>query len=491
MYLDDRPGEWFGPLQPLLADSLENRMAIQDQYLRIPLERINVAADRQRRTIDTSDLISSIRTRGVIQPIIVEPAGDGSGSYNLIAGERRFKASQELSCADIPARLAGDLSHTERQIIELEENVKRKDLPWQDEVLAVQRIHKLYTDLSPEWTLAQTGDSIGLSKGVISIYLAVGEELSKGNKNVLAAQGMRAAYNTIARKVERGISDAMNDLLSEPEVTDGQNSRQTIHINDDTVNGTNNRNFEPDNGISNSTSSAESILNQSFHDFAQTYSGPPFNFLHCDFPYGINHDKSDQGNSDKWGGYEDSEDTYWALCQTLCTNLDRLVAPSSHILFWLSSDIERQIATIRFFAARAPGLEFRRVPLIWLKTDNKGILPDPKRGPRQIYESALFASRGDRLIVRSVSNAYGSPGTKEIHQSEKPEPMLRHFFSMFVDENTRLLDPTCGSATSLRAAEALGASQVLGLEINPDHVDAARVALKRARILKQGQEIKV
>lgn len=454
---------------------------IQDQYMRIPLEKIHVAEDRQRKHVDSSDLESSIKLRGIINPIIVEDCGNDT--YTLIAGERRLTACRRLALSDIPARLAGQLTPTERQIIELEENIKRKDLPWQDEVLAVHRIHNLYASIDPNWTLSQTGDSIGFSKGYVYQYNSVAEELIKQNKNVLAAQGIRAAYNMIARKVERGISDAMNDLLSEPEVANG-----TVAIR------TNTERFEQpkvldERGIGNSSvhsvETDNSILNLSFHDFAATYSGPPFNFLHCDFPYGINHQKSDQGNSDKWGGYDDSEQTYWDLCTTLVSNLDRLVAPSAHMLFWLSSDINRQTATLRFFAARAPSLEFRRVPLIWLKTDNRGILPDPKRGPRQVYETALFASRGDRFIARAVSNAYGCPSSKEIHQSEKPETMLRYFFSMYVDENTRMLDPTCGSGTSLRAAESLGAKEVLGLEINSEIVDAARIALKKSRLERE------
>jgi tRNA G10 N-methylase Trm11 len=66
--------------------------------------------------------------------------------------------------------------------------------------------------------------------------------------------------------------------------------------------------------------------------------------------------------------------------------------------------------------------------------------------------------------------------------------MLRHFFQMFVDENTRLLDPTCGGGSALRAAESLGASQVLGLEINKEYADNARVALKNFRNLRKASK---
>jgi DNA modification methylase len=73
--------------------------------------------------------------------------------------------------------------------------------------------------------------------------------------------------------------------------------------------------------------------------------------------------------------------------------------------------------------------------------------------------------------------------------SEKPEPMLRHFFGMLVDENTILLDPTCGSGSALRAADSLGARAVLGLERNPEFAGLARDALTRMRALKKTETV--
>jgi len=48
--------------------------------------------------------------------------------------------------------------------------------------------------------------------------------------------------------------------------------------------------------------------------------------------------------------------------------------------------------------------------------------------------------------------------------NEKPTAMLRHFMQMIVDEYTFMLDPTCGSANALKAAQALNAGSVLGIE---------------------------
>src|SRR5215472_5554168 len=101
---------------------LEAPMALTNKYKRIPLTLIDVNRnERQRRNLDVEKLLPSIRQRGVIQPIIVEELE--GGRYNLVAGERRYTASQRLGIPDIPARLAGDLSPIEHQLLELEENV--------------------------------------------------------------------------------------------------------------------------------------------------------------------------------------------------------------------------------------------------------------------------------------------------------------------------------------------------------------------------------
>jgi DNA modification methylase len=118
-------------------------------------------------------------------------------------------------------------------------------------------------------------------------------------------------------------------------------------------------------------------------------------------------------------------------------------------------------------------------PLIWVKP-GEGMVPDPLRRPRQIYETCLFGSRGDRKIVTLKPNAYvGGTDKSEDHPTAKPYAMLREFFPMFIDENSKVLDPTCGSGTALRAAKSLGAKYVLGIEKDPDFVERATRALEK------------
>lgn len=448
-------------------------MTITNKYKRIRLAVIKVRADRQRREVVVDDLLSSISKRGVVHPVIVEDFKDGY--YGLIAGERRYRASERLGIPDIPCRMVEDLNETERQILELEENVKRKDLDWKEEVSAVRRIHQLYTQSEVEWTQGKTAESIGMQDGLLSIMLKVAEELDRGNAMVAAATGYRPAYNIIMRREGRLADDAMNDMLA-PEEEPGPPPvvLPTVHLEVEAT----------PTPIAKLAPRPESILTTDFREWVKSYRGQPFSLIHCDFPYGIGLDRSEQAGSSGHGGYEDSDDTYWDLCTCLCKNLDKIMMQSAHLFFWTSTNVLRQAMTLAFFKAHAPELDFIPVPLVWLKTDNKGILPDPKRGPRYITETAFMASRGDRHIIRSVSNAYGAPTVKDVHQSEKPEPMLRHFFAMFVDENTRFFDPTCGSGSALRAAESLGAKHVLGLEHDSDHAEGARIALRKSRNLR-------
>ena len=231
---------------------------------------------------------------------------------------------------------------------------------------------------------------------------------------------------------------------------------------------------------------SEDIICGDFTKWAETYTGPRFNFVHCDFPYGK------KVFSGEWGGkkdsgfqYDDSPDTYWELIARLCRNLDRLMTPTAHLMFWLSSEVEMQHATIAKFRELAPELIFQPRALVWLKSDNVGIVPDPKRGPRWVTELALMASRGDRMLVKPLGNAYAAPTARSLHPSTKPEPVLRHFFGMFVDSTSRVLDPTCGSGTSLRAAESLGAVSVLGLERDEQYATSARKALREFRTLRE------
>jgi len=466
-------------------------MPVLDKFRRIPLTDVLVDRDaRQRRDLDVSDLVPSIRARGVLQPIIVEGQPEDQPPYRLVAGERRLEASRLAGWADIPVRFSCDLSRVELRIIELEENVKRKDLIWQDAAAALAEIHLLYTDLDPDWTQGETADAVGLSIGTVSLYLKVHSQMH--DAKIQTAGTVREAYNILGRRDQRAMGNALEDLIgvgasvvsqgatdeSEAETeasmgTDGDGSGNTGHIADD--------------GRVVSAKAPDSIIVESFLQWAPQYTGPKFNLIHCDFPYGVDlFGAKDTRQMKKVETYDDQSSTYFELLECLCKNLDRFMSLSGHLMFWYSE--KHGEATRDMFAKLAPSLELQIHPLIWVKSDNAGLVEDVRRKPRHIYETCLLASRGDRHLVGPKGDAYSSPTDKSLHPSTKPEPMLRHFMGMLVDINSTCFDPTAGSGAALRAAESLGASRVFGLEINPETAGLANTALNNARKLRAASD---
>jgi len=446
-------------------------MAITDNYTRLKCADIKIDREkRQRKVIKTEDIKESIQLYGVLNPIIVD--NDGT----LVAGERRLTASLELGLETIPVRYLDSLSAQESQIIELEENLKRSDLTWKESVLATAKIHSIYVERDKDWTQQKTADVLSLSNSHLGVILKVSRNFS--TPRVEDAPTLQAAVNIINRIEERAIGDAMSDIQENTSVLFAPKPKIVL---DDLGVAIPQPKVAP--GEKPKTVKDIPILLEDFTKWAPTYSGPRFNFIHCDFPYGINLDKGgDMSGKNSMALYDDSPDVYWDLCHVLCKNLDNIMSTSGHLMFWYSMNFHQE--TLDFFAKHAPSLVFNPFPLIWVKSDNIGLLPDPKRGPRRIYETCLMASREDRPIVKAVSNAYSAPTDRQYHPSTKPEPVLRHFFQMFVDQSTRILDPTCGSGSSLRAAESMGAESVLGFEREPEHHESAVQAYRKFRILR-------
>jgi hypothetical protein len=315
----------------------------------------------------------------------------------------------------------------------------------------------------------------------MSRYLKVASALD--NPRVAAAPTLIAASNIIERMEERAIGDAMSDIHENTSLLFAPKPQPKEPVFDDAGLVIPQKPQVQAPAPKNPTDIP--ILLEDFTKWAPIYQGPKFNFIHCDFPYGIDFDKGgDMSGKNSMSLYKDSPDIYWDLCHVLCQNLDNIMSTSGHLMFWYSMHYHQE--TLDFFAKHAPSLVFNPFPLIWMKSDNVGLLPDPKRGPRRIYETCLIASREDRPIVKAVSNAYSAPTDRQYHPSTKPEPVLRYFFQMFVDQSTRVLDPTCGSGSSLRAAESMGAESVLGFEREPEHHESALQAYRKFRILRRG-----
>jgi len=96
----------------------------------IPIELVRPNPEQPRRRFDEAELeelAASIRAKGVLQPILVRPSPDASGDYQIVAGERRWRAAQRAGVISIPA-LVRSFSDAEVLEIAIVENVQRADL---------------------------------------------------------------------------------------------------------------------------------------------------------------------------------------------------------------------------------------------------------------------------------------------------------------------------------------------------------------------------
>jgi ParB family chromosome partitioning protein len=150
---DDKPrrlGRGLGALlgetrreEPLVRreDTVAAPVADSSPLRNLALAAIKPLPGNPRKYFDEAalaELAASIATRGVIQPIIVRPHPDGSG-YQLVAGERRWRAAQKARLHEIPA-LVRDLSDREVMALALIENLQREDLNPVEEARAYHRL---------------------------------------------------------------------------------------------------------------------------------------------------------------------------------------------------------------------------------------------------------------------------------------------------------------------------------------------------------------
>ncbi|WP_277621436.1 ParB/RepB/Spo0J family partition protein [Thermus arciformis] len=101
---------------------------------RLPLEALVPSPQPRKRFENLEALAESIREKGVLQPLLVRPLGDGR--YAIVAGERRYRAARMAGLSEVPVRVV-DLSEKEARLLALVENLQREDLNPYEETVGV------------------------------------------------------------------------------------------------------------------------------------------------------------------------------------------------------------------------------------------------------------------------------------------------------------------------------------------------------------------
>ncbi|MDX1432006.1 MAG: ParB/RepB/Spo0J family partition protein [Gammaproteobacteria bacterium] len=204
---------------------------------RLPLDVIRKGRYQPRIDIAPEaleELAQSIRARGVVQPIVVRADADGE-HYEIVAGERRWRAAQLAGLGEIPA-VVRDVADDEALAIALIENIQREDLNAIEEANALKRLVEEFG-----LTHQEVADAIGRSRAAVSNLLRLLEldadvrgalergELDMGQARALLGLGgdlqLRAAREVIAKGLTARQTEQLVRRLKEPQAAPGGKRR--------------------------------------------------------------------------------------------------------------------------------------------------------------------------------------------------------------------------------------------------------------------------
>ena len=209
--------------------------------LEIPVSAISANENQPRSRFEEEALVSltdSIRELGVLQPILVRASGEGR--YELIAGERRWRAARRAGLPTVPAviRTVDDQSSLEQAIVE---NLHREDLNALEEASAFQQLIDEF-DLTQDQVAKRVGKSRSAVSNTLRLFQLPGSvqkmvasgELSAGHARALLGSPDRALQERLAKQViaenlnVRQVEDLVRDQspkgLEAAESVDGDNT---------------------------------------------------------------------------------------------------------------------------------------------------------------------------------------------------------------------------------------------------------------------------
>ncbi len=157
---------------------------------RVPIEFLSPNPNNPRKSFSEEDLVdlsSSIKERGIFQPIIVRPDPQIENRYEIIAGERRWRAAQMASLPEIPV-LIHKVSDREALEIAIIENVQRSDLNAVEEALGYEQLSREYS-----YSQAELAHVIGKSRSHVANMLRL-LKLPEGVKSYIAEGKLTAGH---------------------------------------------------------------------------------------------------------------------------------------------------------------------------------------------------------------------------------------------------------------------------------------------------------
>lgn len=436
----------------------------------IPLSEIEVRK-RQRSEVPAAhkkELRASILQVGLLHPIVCWQDGP---KWVLSAGECRFRTIEEMAAEKIPFRHGGTdvplgsipvtpLSENLKEIAfeaELDENVRRLDLSWQDKARAYSDLHTMRLAANPQQTLAETK----------------AELVSMNAPSLHSGQPMKTANRNAAEIRE---AQVIAENLHDDKVAQARNPREALQY-------IYRRDEAKIQAVILQRTAADAIKNSSIklihggmEDHLPQIAAGSVDLVFADPPYGVAANTGGfRQRSAVHHNYEDTPEIARDLLLLILTEGWRITKPMANILVFGNINTFPLFKTM---AGKLGWVPFDR-PLTWVKSESEGMAPWGGSGPRITTEHIFYATKGQRgmrvspvdvLDVRRVAR------NERVHGAQKPVELLKQLIDCCTMPGDLVVDPCCGTASTLKACQELKRSAI-GIEKDQDYYTQAFAAL--------------
>ena len=482
------------------------------------IKDIKVAEDRIRKNFSHTairELGVDIAKNSLYHPPVIR---EQDGEFWLVAGERRLRAiiwlaengktvvfdGKEYPLGEMPVTRLSDLSQTEAMEIELNENLMRKDLPWQDCAVARVKIHELKTFEAKEaglpWNIKNTAKELaemtnyvqGSMENLIADSLLVYEFLDE--KVVQNCKSLTEAKRFVLRRIEGEFLNVMQEYQPVPQ-------REVIKADDSAYHKVHNLpepepyKHIPRKTIRDKMTPEQKEAADGFIKLSQNlpksklriwkmYNGDfrtapiPHKYyplIIADPPYGIDADTFGDAAS-AVHDYKDTKEEAFELCKSIFElGYDKWSMDNCRL--YLFCDITN-FSDLREMA-EAAGWKVFRTPLLWVRK-NKGHIPWGPNHYKRSYECILYATKGNIILKKAFSDVIevGSPRSHSGHGAKKPSELYTQLIQHSFTQRNRVLDPCCGSGTVVIAGHEAKAES-FGVEIDTNIYNSALAEIAR------------
>lgn len=170
----------------------------QESIIQLSLDKITPNKAQPRRTFNSTtiqELANSIQEKGLMQPIVVRPKSGTVDEYEIVVGERRWRAAVKAQMTSIPAVLR-NINNQDTSILALIENIQREALNSYEQAEAMEELRINYN-----YTQQQLGDTLGMNRATVANLLRL-LKLDGGVKQFLLNNKLELGHAKILLSLE-------------------------------------------------------------------------------------------------------------------------------------------------------------------------------------------------------------------------------------------------------------------------------------------------